>query len=46
MAKIPLYTSKTAPSDNDLLILEDSVSNSTKKITEVTMCFASINKTQ
>lgn len=32
MPTIPLYTSKTSPSNDDLFIMEDSVSHSTKKI--------------
>lgn len=32
MPTIPLYTSKTQPSNDDLFIMEDSVSHSTKKI--------------
>lgn len=32
MPKIPLYPSSVAPNDDDLLILEDSVTSNTKKI--------------
>lgn len=33
MGKIPTYTALTAPNNNDLLVIEDSVASSTKKIT-------------